>query len=67
MKRIHRMLESDHQFRKQIEGLLMHEPVAIEFDKEVDYSSFVTLFKANAEYQVRVALLRRHSFTLLGI
>jgi len=35
------MLKSDHQFRKQIEGLLMHEPVAIELDEEVTYSSFV--------------------------
>jgi len=44
MKRIHRMLESDHQFRKQIEGLLMHEPVAIELD-EVTYSSFVAFIR----------------------
>ena len=41
MKQIHRLLESDHQFRKQIEGLLMHEPVAIELDEEVTHSSFV--------------------------
>ena len=35
------MLKSDNQFRKQIEGLLMNEPVMIVLDKEMTYSSFV--------------------------
>jgi hypothetical protein len=39
------MLKSDDKFRKQIEGLLMDEPVTIELDQGMTYSSFVAVLR----------------------
>lgn len=43
LTRIQQMLKSDDKFRKQIEGLLMDEPVTIELDQGMTYSSFTEM------------------------
>ena len=55
--RIQHFLGSDDQFREQIEKLIMDEPVSIEIDEAMTYSSFVLrisllLFNLNPRHQV---------------
>jgi hypothetical protein len=47
--RIHHFLHSDDEFRQQIEGLIMDDPVSIELEEEMSYSSLVAFIRPYSE------------------